>query len=706
MGTYTRHHGVNENADVAELLNGDRGPALEPDRLHAETRRSSAQQRALAEVCQLALRDADHEHLLAKTASIIMEAMNAGGVGIFELSEDQRILRLTGSAGMPVDRLDLSALPVAVCRPLRQALSSGEIVSFPCKELSFLPFGADPEGSGLALAIGDRSNRSGVLTILSADPVNGLEAAETSFLQTITFIIAAVWDRRRNDTALMMRTKALEALDQGIMITDAQRLDNPLIYVNPAFERLSGYSAREVLGKNPRFLQGKETGKSQLQSLRSAVETGNSFRDTLINYRKDGEPFWNDLTISTVRDDKGAAVQHVGVLSDVSERVRLEAQLRQAQKMEAIGHLTGGIAHDFNNLLAVIMGNIEILLDDIPDQETRETLQLMMETAERGALLTQRLLSFGRRQVLHPEPLDISSIIDSVTQMLQRTLGEHICLKTEHDGSTRLAQADRSMLESAIVNLAVNARDAMPDGGELTITSSAIDQDENKKRVAQLQPGEYVRLAVSDTGTGMTEEVMNQVFEPFFTTKGVGAGSGLGLAMVYGFTKQSGGHVTIESEVGEGTTVNLFLPKATQDQTRIIAANSGDNPIPTGSERILLVEDEIEVRRFVKRLLNRLGYSVLEAEDALTAINVLETTNKIDLMFSDLILPAGINGLRLMERARDIRPDLRVLLTTGYTEEYERLAATSPAQILRKPYKRRELAVMLRSVLDSTSKAA
>lgn len=668
----------------------------------AESGRSRVLQHAISQVCRFALRATEVEDLLDRTAEIVADAARVDSVGIFELTDDKKVLRLSASLGWSVDPDQLRAIPAAVCRPLYQALSSEGAVRFERPEFNILPLTDDDGGRGLALAIGERSKRAGVLTICSRDPDREFDDSEVDFLQTIAFILAAVWDRGRFEATLMLRNRALEALDQGVMITDARRLDNPLIYVNPAFERLTGYNVQNAIGKNPRFLQGRPGDPILAREMRQSIEAGHPYRDTILNYRRNGEEFWNDLSVSTVRDGENNITHHVGVISDVTERMQLEAQLHQAQKMEAIGHLTGGIAHDFNNLLAVILGNSEILLEDIDNDDLRELVELLMKAAERGAILTQRLLAFGRRQTLRPEPLEVNQAVQSLTQMLQRTLGEHIRLVTSDDECGRCALVDRAQFESAILNLAVNARDAMPDGGELGIMCAPVTAP-SKGVPPELDDGEYLKVSVRDTGTGMSPEVLAQAFEPFFTTKDVGRGSGLGLAMVHGFVHQSGGHVGIDSEVGKGTTVNLFLPMAAENSVQEPVVGENEGPaIPEGSETILLVEDEKEVRRYVSRLLARLGYSVVEAEDAMSALKVLETVNKIDLLFSDLILPGGTNGLKLVEMAKEMRPELRILLTTGYTEEYERLSESSPALILRKPYKRKEIATLLRTVLDKT----
>ncbi|MEM5473842.1 ATP-binding protein [Hoeflea sp. AS60] len=661
---------------------------------------SEARQFALSQITQLALRSAEIDLLFSDSARIVAAAMGADQVGIFEISEDRRTLRLCGGCGWPANTIGRKSVPAAVCRPLYEAIYAEDAVRF-ARGDALNVFGARTRvgGNGLALPIGNRDQRAGVLTITAREDTGEFDEAEISFLRTIAFILAAVWERQRFEATLKLRNRALEALEQGIMITDARRLDDPLIYVNPAFERLTGYSAEEAMGKNPRFLAGEDTAKPEINDIREAVKSGGTCRRMFINYRKDGGTFSNELTVSPVRNEAGEITQHVGIMADVSERVELESQLRQAQKMEAIGHLTGGIAHDFNNLLAIILGNSEILLEDIEDGELRQAIELVMSTAQRGAVLTQRLLAFGRRQALSPEPLAIGQVLHSLADMLRRTLGEPVELVTDDQSGEHLTMIDRCLFESALLNLAVNARDAMPNGGKLVITSDVLWETDGQ-RPADLGPGAYIKVTVRDTGIGMSPDVLAKAFEPFFTTKDVGRGSGLGLAMVYGFAKQSGGHVSIESEPSEGTSVNLFLPVTTEKPKPRVPETQSQEPMPKGSERILLVEDEIEVRRFVARLLARLGYSVIEADNAAMAMAALKKTNGIDLIFSDLILPGGTNGLQLVEEAQGLQPGLRVLLTTGYTEEYEKLAMTTQAPVLRKPYRRQELAVKLRLALE------
>ena len=302
-----------------------------------------------------------------------------------------------------------------------------------------------------------------------------------------------------------------------------------------------------------------------------SVENEAAFRGSILNYRKDGTPFWNGLTISPIRDANGDTSHFVGILSDETERIQLASQLRQAQKMESLGHLTGGVAHDFNNLLAVILGNSEILYEEIDDPELKATAELVMTTAEKGADLTQRLLAFGRRQALHPEPLRPRHA--SSTSLLGHVRTGRSATRSGWRRSSTAdlpAFVDRGLFESAILNLALNARDAMPNGGLLTIATRG--RPLRRRSAGGLLPGDYVRVTVTDTGEGMAQDVLERAFDPFFTTKGVGKGSGMGLSMVYGFAKQSGGHVSIESTIGQGTTVHLYLPVSREAEARQYAS--------------------------------------------------------------------------------------------------------------------------------------
>jgi signal transduction histidine kinase len=355
--------------------------------------------------------------------------------------------------------------------------------------------------------------------------------------------------------------------------------------------------------------------------------------------------------------------------TQIEQREKAETALRQSQKMESIGQLTGGIAHDFNNLLQVIAGNLEILQRRHlqGSDEARHLVATAARGTERAAALTQRLLAFSRLQPLNPKPLDVNKLVAGMSELLHRTLGESIAVETVLGSRLWRVESDANQLESALLNLCVNGRDAMTDGGKLTIETSNVFLDEAYAKEQDIRPGQYVSIAVSDTGCGMTRDVLEKVFEPFFTTKDVGKGSGLGLSQVYGFMKQSGGHVKIYSEVGNGTTVKLYLPRLYGGDSADAGEESAER-LPGGSSDrlILVVEDDADVRLHAVMMLRDLGYGVLEAESGATAMRVFESRPDVSLLFTDVGLPGGMNGRQLADALRERRSDLKVLFTTGY----------------------------------------
>ena len=400
------------------------------------------------------------------------------------------------------------------------------------------------------------------------------------------------------------------------------------------------------------------------------------------------------------------------VVRAVDERMQAEEALRQAQKMEAIGQLTGGVAHDFNNLLTVILGGLDTIRRQLPalpvspaSERIERSARMAAQGADRAATLTTRLLAFARRQPLDPKPIDAGRLVTNLADLLQRTLGETIALETVTGGGLWRAQADPNELENVLVNLAVNARDAMPGGGRLTIeTGNAYLDDAYVAQVPEPVPaGQYVLIAVSDAGSGMDLETLAQVFEPFFTTKDVGKGTGLGLSQVYGFVRQSGGHIRIYSEVGEGTTVKIYLPRLmTEAPLPERTATSSAATTHGGAESILVVEDHEDLRTFSTSVLRELGYCVLEAANGRSALEVLQAAQDVDLLFTDVVLPEGMDGRRLADEAKRRRPGNKVLFTTGYTRNaiVHNGRLDPGVDLIGKPFSFDALAAKVREVLD------
>jgi signal transduction histidine kinase len=392
------------------------------------------------------------------------------------------------------------------------------------------------------------------------------------------------------------------------------------------------------------------------------------------------------------------------VAERTAELLEQQQQLHQAQKMEAVGQLTGGVAHDFNNLLTIIIGNVDALATLFEDNpKAKEFADLALKASLRGADLTRQLLAFSRQQRLQPKVINLNELVKGVTHLLRRTIGTNIEIRTELDDALWLAEVDAAQVESALVNLAVNARDAMPNGGQLTIeTANKTVDGSYAAENLDIAPGQYAMLSVTDTGTGIPAAILNRVFDPFFTTKEVGKGTGLGLSMVYGFAKQSGGHVKIYSEEGHGTAVRLYLPRAAQEKVVAAAQQEPDAARLAGNgESILVVEDNEDVRSLVTRHLDELGYRVLLAGNAAEALQVVESPEKLDLLFTDIVMPGKVSCEALVKRAREARPNIAVLLTSGFSEAamQSTLLANNRNALLSKPYRKQDLAKKVREVL-------
>ncbi|MGU3536476.1 hybrid sensor histidine kinase/response regulator [Methylobacterium sp. A54F] len=500
---------------------------------------------------------------------------------------------------------------------------------------------------------------------------------------------------------------AVETTRMPMIVTDPHQPDNPIIFVNRAFERMTGYTRQELIGTNCRFLQGPETDRDTVSDVRAAIADHREFSTEILNYRKDGSSFWNALFVSPVFNRQGDLVYFFGSQLDVSRRRDAEESLHQAQKMESLGQLTGGIAHDFNNLLQVISGHNEVMLAliDHPDIDVgrlRRAGEAVRDASERAAKLTHQLLAFSRKQRLEGRLLNLNGLVENMGEMAARTLGDHVTLKQALAADLWNTRIDPTQAEVALLNVLINARDAMPDGGTVTVkTENLLVEDEDTALYKSVSPGAYVVVSVTDTGCGMPPEILSRVMEPFFTTKEEGRGTGLGLAMVYGFAKQSGGSVKIYSEVGHGTCVRLIFPASDQkvEEEHKPTLRAADRH---GTESVLVVDDRPDVAATAGVILEDFGYKVTVVDGPRAALEVLDGEARIDLLFTDLIMPGGMNGVMLARAARERQPKIKVLLTTGYAEaSLERTdAGGSEFEVINKPYKRIELARRVRRVID------
>ena len=475
--------------------------------------------------------------------------------------------------------------------------------------------------------------------------------------------------------------------------------------VNAAAERMFGYTESEVAGRNVGMLM-PEPYRSQHREFVSAHLRAGQSRDIgvgreILGLRRDGTTFPMQLGLAEIP----LARQRIFVasISDLSARKEAEQTLLRAQKMDAVGQLTGGIAHDFNNLLTVIIGNAERMTTDLePPEAMLSSAQSILSAAEKGASLTSRLVAFARRQFLTPVRVDVNELVRGMGDLLRRTLGEQIEVVYRLAPDAWPAIADFAQLESALLNLAINARDAMPAGGKLTIETANVELDDAYAAAnPDVEAGSYVTLAASDTGTGMTADTLDRVFEPFFTTKEMGRGSGLGLSMVYGFIKQSGGHIKIYSEIAHGTSVKMYLPRA-EGPADVAKPTDGDVPAPRGSETILVVEDNAMVRATVTGQLEGLGYTVLTAENGEAAVTILAGRGPVDLLFTDIIMPGRMSGLDLAGLVAQRYPRTRVMFTSGYAQQSVTLPVNLPpdTQLLSKPFRKIDLARKIRRALD------
>jgi PAS domain S-box-containing protein len=513
-----------------------------------------------------------------------------------------------------------------------------------------------------------------------------------------------ITERRRTEEKLRKLSSAVEQAADVVVMTNRE---GAIEYVNPAFEKLTGYTREEVLGQNPRLLKSGSQDAHFYQQMWQTILRGEVYRGVMINRKKSGELYYAEKTITPVLDGAGQITHFISNDRDTTERRKLEEQLLQVQKMDAIGQLAGGVAHDFNNLLMVISSYAELMMDAlVPESPLRHHGEEILKASRRAADLTRQLLTFSRKQVQALRVLDLNSALQEICKNLSRLIGEDMQLSLQLGKELWPLKADPIQLEQIVMNLATNARDAMPHGGQLSIETRNVELDDAYCRAQpDVTPGEYILLAFSDSGTGIAPAVLPHIFEPFFTTKEKGKGTGLGLATIYGIVKQSGGHITVHSEVAGGTTFKIFLPRASSAiATPESAARSGQQL--RGSETVLLVEDEDAVRESEREYLEQHGYTVLAAPNGPAALELAASCGRdIQLLVTDVVMPK-MSGSELGEQLVAQRPGLKVLYVSGYAETtvMQHGLAELGSRFLHKPFTLKALTAKIREVLDTVNK--
>jgi PAS domain S-box-containing protein len=649
-------------------------PAIERELREAATRQAREEAEAERRAAQARFRQ-----ILAVAADAIIVVDEKGRISVFNGAAELLFgYRADETLGKPIDMLI----------PDRYALAHREhLENFAQSSLSFKRMNDRGE------IVGRRKNGEEFIAEASISKL-----VDGGFI-TLTVVVRDITARRRAEETLRQLSRAVEQSSNFVIITDVV---GQVQYVNRRFLETMGYSIQELLGATPALWKSGKMTEDEYTELWRTIVSGHDWRGEFENKRKDGTLITVSAVISPVRDDSGQITHFVCIQEDITERRSIEAQLQQLHRMEAIGRLTGGFAHDFNNLLTIAIGNLDVLQDELkPSPKAQELANFALTACLRGADLVAQLLAFARRRPLKPAVFDVNLLITETAALLRRSLGERIEVETTLARDVWPVEADPSLVESALANLAINARDAMPEGGRLIVETRNRCLDAHEPAATpDAAPGDYVLLSVTDTGIGIPPENLGRVCEPFFTTKGA-KGTGLGLSMVYGFAKQSGGHLRIRSEIGVGTTVELYLPRAAGKKAQRPPATEAGRQTDVQRARILVVEDNPEVRRMVVKQLVDAGHQVEEAEDTAKALAAIDRGSPFDLLFTDIVLPGPMSGRELAREVRRRSPGIKILLTSGYADPaLSKDGDTDESTILlSKPYRKRELLLKLAEVL-------
>jgi PAS domain S-box-containing protein len=639
--------------------------------------------------------------------------------GLFRVSGD--VLRRAASLGRLAETASLDTLPMTPGTPMGRMVATRKTMAIHDLATERAAF---PQQGAARVAVEQGGVRSVIWVPLVAGEavigafvlirreVNPFTQKQIELVETFAAQAAIAFENARLLTELRQSLERYRLLvervtDYAIFMLSAAGVVSTW---NAGAERILGYRPDEITGKHFSVFHTEEdrAKDSPAVALQGALRDG-KYEHEHLHVRKDGSRLWAHVVIDPLRDEDGRLLGFAKIIRDVTERHQAQAELErtraalaQSQKMDAVGQLAGGVAHDLNNLLTTVIGNLDLLQRRGAVADRHQTLiQAAQRGAEDSASLVAKLLAFSRKQVLEPQVMDVNKFVSGASQLLRSALGEGINFEVVLAGGMWRTMVDPTLLEAALLNLTINARDAMPTGGRVTIETANAFLDDDYARANDIAPGQYVMLAVSDTGEGMDDSILARAFEPFYTTKPIGMGSGLGLSQVYGFVKQSGGHIKLYSESGRGTTAKIYLPRLAADSGAELASPPVKSSTPAGHELILVVEDNDDVRRFTCEVLDHLGYRVLEAASAAPALRLIDQRDDISLLLTDVVLPE-MNGRLLAEEALRRRPGLKVVFTSGYTQNaivhHGRLEAG--VHFVGKPYKLDSLGRKLRDVLD------